>query len=420
VSTSASWQIVRSREWFDDATTSSRRLAVERIRDWLVAGAPGASGSPAVFQRFCDDLRAAGVPIDRACAYVRTLHPHIVGRSFTWSPGKAVQVGELGHERSSCAEYLASPVKVVQDTRCSLRVRLERVCSPAWFPVCDDLVQRGFTDYFAAPLEFLDGTAHGVTFATKRRGGFSDEDVAALERLMVPLARVAEILALSRTAVSLLNTYVGHDAGGRILAGKIRRGDFDTMRAVIWCSDLRGFTTLAGSVPPAALLRALDEVFECQVPSIEQSGGEVLKFMGDGLLAIFPIVERGPTTAELCDRALDAAANALGALARVNGARADRREAPIRLGLALHVGEVAYGNIGASARLDFTCIGPAVNLAARLEGLTGRLDRPVVASADFSALTSRRMEEVGAFELKGFAEPQRVFAPTGSDVLSRW
>src|SRR5262249_42290008 len=214
-----------------------------------------------------------------------------------------------------------------------------------------------------------------------------------------------------RTATNLLSAYVGRDAGERILAGRILKGDTETIRAVIWFSDLRGFTAMAGSMEPAVVIRLLNDLFDCPSAAIARRGGEELKFMGDGLLAIFPFEASGPTVSDLCDAALDAATNAFDALERFNADRRGRGDASIRFGVALHLGDVAYGNIGGSGRLDFTCIGAAVNLASRLEGLTEGLGRLVVLSDEFARLTSRPIEPLGSFELKGVPESQRVWAP---------
>jgi len=386
-------------------------LDVQPIFDWLVEGAPGAVGAAAVVQRMCDDLHAAGVPVERVAAYVRTLHPHVMGRSFMWKLGGKVAVGEAPYALLRSKEFLESPMQAVYQDGRALRRKLVDA-APRDFPVLESLAAEGFTDYLASPLRFLGGEVHCITFATKQPGGFSDEHVAALTKLMAPLSRIAEILALGRVAVNLLDTYVGHSAGERIIAGRIQRGDTETIRAVLWCSDLRGFTELAGSVAPSTLIGVLNDLFECQVPAIERHGGEVLKFIGDGLLAIFPLGDADAARAHAVgDAAVAAASEAFAALASLNDARAGRGEPPIRFGLALHVGDVAYGNIGGAGRLDFTCIGPAVNLAARLEGLTGKLTHPWVASAEFARLTTRPMKEVGAFELKGVAGSQTVFAP---------
>jgi adenylate cyclase len=272
----------------------------------------------------------------------------------------------------------------------------------------DEIFAEGYRDVLICPLTFLSGESHAISFATHAEGGFTDTQITALHAIIPALSRIAEILALRRTAANLLSTYVGRNAGHRILAGNIQRGDVESLRAVIWFSDLRGFTTLAGELAPTDVVRALNELFECQVPHIEHAGGEVLKFMGDGLFAIFPIEAGGREASAICDAALDMASRAFEALGVVNEVRAARGARPLAFGLALHVGDVAYGNIGGSSRLDFTCIGPAVNVAARLEGLASKLGRRLVLSDAFQALTTRPTEPLGEFELKGVAGPQRV------------
>jgi adenylate cyclase len=393
--------------------TDAAPTDLSRLFDWLVDGAPGAPTPAHVVGRVAPELVAAGIPIDRVEAFVRTLHPHIVGRTFVWTPATAVEVLENSYAYLQSPDFLSSPAAAVFRTGAAVRRRLLDPGTPRDFALLDRLAAEGVTDYLAAPLTFIGGEVHAITFATRAPGGFTDAQIAAVLHLMRPLSRVAEIFALSRTAANLLNTYVGHNAGERIMAGHIRRGDTDTLRAVLWFSDLRGFTAMSGALAPMAMIRVLNDLFECQVAAIERRSGEVLKFMGDGLLAIFPLEGTTRSPGEVCDDALDAADEAFAALHALNGVRVDKAEAPIRFGLALHVGDVSYGNIGGAGRLDFTCIGPAVNLASRLEGLTSRLDRQVVLSAAFAGLTARAVEPLGSFELKGVAEPVEVFAPTG-------
>lgn len=385
-------------------------IDVRHLRDWLIDGAPGARRPELIVERLGPALVEAGVPVHRVAAFVRTLHPHIAGRSFTWSYGGPVVIRELPYASLASPTFTGSPITHMAQTGEPLRRRIADPTAARDFPILEELAREGATDYLALPMRFLTGEVHAVTFATLAPGGFTDDHLAAIESLMPPLARVAEILALARTAANLLNTYVGHDAGERILAGKIRRGDTDAMQAVLWFSDLRGFTALSEQLTPADLIRVLNELFDCQVPVIERHGGEVLKFMGDGLLAIFPLAPDVAPTA-VCDTALAAAHEALDELATLNARRAELGAAPIRFGLALHVGEVAYGNIGGSGRLDFTCIGPAVNLASRLEGLTGKLGRSPLLSAEVARLVSADVEHVGTYELKGVAHEVDVYAP---------
>jgi adenylate cyclase len=270
------------------------------------------------------------------------------------------------------------------------------------FPILRELRAEGVTDYLASPLFFTDGAVHLVTCTTRQPDGFTDVQIVGIEAIMTPLARVAEIRALRRTASTLLDTYVGHDAGERILAGRIRRGDIEEIHAAIWLSDMRGFTALADRLPPRVLIDLLNRYFDCQVPVILDHGAEVLKFMGDGLLAIFTIAG---DEAEVCRRALTAARQAQANIAELAGSAMPG----LRFGLALHIGDVLYGNIGSGNRLDFTCIGPAVNFAARIEKLAGQLGRAIVASEEFARHCSGEFALLGEFALPGFSAKQLVF-----------
>jgi adenylate cyclase len=214
---------------------------------------------------------------------------------------------------------------------------------------------------------------------------------------------------LRRTAGNLLNTYVGRSAGERILAGKIRRGFLETIHAAIWLSDMRGFTMLAEQLPPRELVDLLNRYFDCQVPPIAAHGGEVLKFMGDGLLAIFPLAADGSDTGEVCRRALASAREARALIDTLDAPPGAEGGDAIRFGLALHMGEVMYGNIGGGNRLDFTCIGPAVNLAARLENVAAKLSKTIVASAEFAGHVPGAFTPLGEFAVAGFSAPQMVF-----------
>lgn len=379
---------------------------VRPLFDWLVDGAPGADTPMAVVERMSKDLIAAGVPVDRVAAFVTTLHPTVLGRSFLWSPGQSVRVGNLTQEMQKSQDFQNSPVAQVFRTRAEVRRRIADI-GPSDTALYRELAEGGFTDYLCLPMLFLKGQVHAIAFATRRSGGFAQEHLVALRQVLRPLSRIAEILALHRTASNLLSTYVGRNAGERVLSGRIFKGDIETVRAVIWFSDLRGFTAMSARMTSRETIDTLNELFDCQVPAIEGHGGEVLKFIGDGLLAIFPLASDAEL-ASCAASALVAADEAFAALAAKNDAS---NKPPLRFGLALHVGEVAYGNIGGSSRLDFTAIGRAVNLAARLEGLTARLGRPVVLSDELARHVARPLDDLGVFELKGVPEPQRVLAP---------
>jgi adenylate cyclase len=383
------------------------RRKTQAIVDWLSDGARAATAPQQVLLELCEGLLACGIPLWRAAAFVRTLHPDVMGRRFLWRAGQGVSVSEAPHGMLSTPEFLGSPVARVALDGKELRRRLADPACPADFSVLEELRAEGVTDYVVSPLVFTDGTVHVATWTTRQAGGFNEVQLAGIRSVVAPLARVAEVRALRRTASNLLDTYVGHHAGERILSGHIRRGDFETIAAVIWLSDMRGFTGLADSLPPRALLELLNRYFDCQTPAILGQGGEVLKFMGDGLLAIFPVGGPGNDVAMVCRRALDAARSASANVAAME-APAMSAGSP-RFGLALHVGDVLYGNVGGGNRLDFTCIGPAVNLAARIEKLAGRLGRTVLTSASFAHHCRSDLVLLGTFQLSGFGAAQDVF-----------
>jgi adenylate cyclase len=246
------------------------------------------------------------------------------------------------------------------------------------------------------------------SWTTKQPGGFTEEQLAALRSLAKPLARVVEILSLNRMAASLLDTYVGNSAGERIMGGQIRRGHTETMNAAIWLSDLRGFTALSDRLPAETVVDILNQYFDCQVAAIKKHGGDVLKYMGDGLLAVFPIDEYVGDEKQVCSNVLEAAHESRTSVADLQYPIGDAVER-FRFGVALHVGRILYGNIGGGNRLDFTCIGPAVNLAARLEKIASRLQRTVVASEGFVGICRGGWSELGEFPIAGFAKAERVY-----------
>jgi len=375
---------------------------IRAVVDWLIDGARSAPQPHQVLTQLCERLVAGGIPLWRVAVFVRTLHPNVMGRRFVWRPGTEIEVREAPYELLETGDFLDSTIARVYLTETPIRRRLADPDCPLDFPMLVELRAEGVTDYLASPLFFTDGTIHVVTSTTRELGGFTDEQITGIEAIITPLARVAEVLALRRMASTLLDTYVGHDAGERILAGHIRRGDIEEIHAAIWLSDMRGFTALADSLPPRVMIDLLNRYFDCQVPVILDHGAEVLKFMGDGLLAIFAIAG---DEIEACKRALAAARQAQANIA----ALASSAMPGLRFGLALHIGDVLYGNIGSSNRLDFTCIGPAVNCAARIEKLASQLGRAIHASGEFARYSLGDFTALGEFSLAGFSAPQAVF-----------
>jgi adenylate cyclase len=380
---------------------------LQKIIDWLIDGARSAPSPTRMMSETCERLVAAGLPLWRVNVFIRTLHPDIFGRSFVWRPGEEVRVTTASFDAPDSQEFKSSPLAILYETASEVRYRLDDPAS-AKFPFLDDMRAEGVTDYLAAPLLFADGSIHSSSWTTKQPGGFSSEQLDGLRSLVIPLARLIEIISLRRTASILLDTYVGNRAGERILAGQIRRGHTETMHAAIWLSDLRGFTALSDRLPAETVVEILNGYFDCQVSAIRSHGGEVLKFMGDGLLAVFPIDEYVGDSRQVCSRVLEAARESRASVEAMHfpvGGAVER----FRFGVALHVGKILYGNIGGGNRLDFTCIGPAVNLAARLEKIAGRLHRTIVASEGFAGICAGGWAELGEFPIAGFSKAERVY-----------
>ena len=380
---------------------------LKKLADWLIDGARSLANPADVMAETCERLLRAGLPLWRVGVFVRTLHPDIYGRNFIWKPGAKVELGTVDFEILKAPEFQASPLAVVFGQGVEVRGRLFDPQANE-FPFFADMRTEGVTDYLALPLPFIDGTVNASSWTTQQPGGFSDEQLGALRAIIPPLARYIEITSLRRTAAILLDTYVGNRAGERIMGGQIRRGHTETMHAAIWLSDLRGFTALSDRLPAETVVDILNHYFDCQVASIRAHGGEVLKYMGDGLLAVFPIDEYVGDAQQVCSGVLSAAHESRASVADMEFPIGETVER-FRFGVALHVGRILYGNIGGGNRLDFTCIGPAINLAARLEKIAGRLHRTVVASEGFASICRGGWSDLGEFPIAGFSKAERVY-----------
>jgi adenylate cyclase len=380
---------------------------VSGVREWLIDGGRSAPVPGDMIDSLCRQLIAAGIPLFRVDFYIRTLHPDIFGRNFIWKPDEPIQIGTADYDVLDSQQFLVSPIAIVSREGREVRARVDDPES-ARYPIVEDLRAEGVTDYIALPIRFIDGSAHTTSWTTKQEGGFTDEQVDALRSIMAPLSRLVEAINLRRVATTLLDVYVGNRAGEKILGGQIRRGHTESMNAAVWLSDLRGFTALSDRLPSETVVDILNNYFDHQVSAIKAHGGEVLKYMGDGLLAVFPIDEYVGDSPEVCARVLEAARETRASVEAMQYKIGDTIER-FRFGVALHVGPILYGNIGGGSRLDFTCIGPAINLAARLEKLTGRLRRTIVASEGFAGICSGGWSDLGEFPIAGFAKAQRVY-----------
>jgi adenylate cyclase len=375
---------------------------LDALFEWLVDGAPGANPIQ-IADRLGHDIAAAGISLMRLGVFVTTIHPNVVGRAFIWERGRETRMTELSYEVAHSHAFQHSPIAWCATHNQDWRWRLGEHDHD--YAAIKDFAARGCVDYICFPLPFVDKEVHVLSIACDT--AVTEADITALRKIARPLARLAEIWALRRVAATVLNTYVGAISGERVLAGRIVRGDIETIRAAIWFSDLRGFTVMSNTREPKEIIAIINDIFECQVPAIMRHGGEVLKFIGDGLLAIFPT---GAEERAACNSALAAARETLAALNALNAAH----HTEWRLGLALHIGDIAYGNIGSKSRLDFTAIGSAVNTAARLEGTASKLGRAVVVSQAFADLADGAFDDLGTHELKGIADAQRVFGLGGT------
>jgi adenylate cyclase len=304
--------------------------------------------------------------------------------------------------------YLRSPIKVIHDGAPELRRRLS---DPATrdFPVLDELAAEGATDYLIVPLRFSGQRLNAISIATHRPAGFSDAELARFKELMPLLALVLEAKETQRVASTLLDTYLGRDAGRRVLGGLIQRGDGITLAAALWYCDLRGFTATTEPLPRDQIIALLNDYFACMVGAVHRHGGEVLKFIGDAMLAIFPIADDLDRD-RACLAALEAAQDALADLDALNEQRRADGKAVLEADIALHTGAVMYGNIGAPDRLDFTAIGTAVNMVTRLERMCEELGQRLLASARFASPCGSKLVSVGHYRLRGFSQPQEIFA----------
>lgn len=360
-------------------------------------------------------LAARGYPLMRITYFITTLHPQATGTSIVWyrDVDQPRQMRVMRGMQQTSA-YRQSPMPLIFEGAQGIRRRLDMPDEQNDFPILDDLREEGATDYVAMPLVFSDGNINFTTWTADRPGGFNTEELREIWEFMPALSLRMEVLERRDLTRQLLTTYLGRNTGERILAGEIVRGVAESIRAAVWYTDIRDFTALSDQLSRDEIIDMLDAYFERTVQAVEERGGEVLKFLGDGMLAIFPADPSQGEAAgdmEACRLALTAARDTVTLMRSLNDIRFRQDKAPIDFGIALHLGEVGYGNIGGAERLDFTVIGPAVNLANRIEGLTRTLGVRILASREFSAAAGEPLTALGAHPVKGLTRPIDVFTP---------
>src|SRR3954462_5575386 len=382
------------------------------IVHWVTNGTRDERFIDNIFAELCIRLQQAGIPVKRASLHLLIHHPQWLGARIMWADGsREAEIARVDYDVRERSEYIGSPANEIRDGATEVRENLERDAALGRkHAVYDEMRAKGLTDYVAWPLYHTLGKQHIVTFATDRPGGFGEAHIAELLNLLPVLALVSEIRIKNRLARTLLETYVGSHAGELILAGATRRGTGTTVRAAIMICDLRDFTKISDNGPRDDVIDLLNDYFDAMSEPIARHGGEILKFIGDGLLAIFPLSEP-----KACANLLHAVTEARQAMIALNARNDGTGRAPLNYGIGVHVGDVMYGNIGSSTRLDFTVIGPAVNMASRLEALTKQLGKTVLLSRDFADLVGGQfdLERVGEHGARGFSEPIELFAYQG-------
>ena len=342
--------------------------ATETI-DWLLRRGRHLSDPQQLLTALCDRLVVAGLPLARVMAFLQTLHPQYFGFALRWAEGSTdIIFGEHGQIVSEAVQH--SPALTIQRGERVIRRRLCDPGCPLDYAVLHELAAEGFTDYVIVELVFGTGTRNAVSLATRAAGGFSDHDVDEVQRLLHLFALIMENYTNRQIASNLLDAYLGTISGARVLDGQIRRGDHETIDAVIWFSDLRESTRLAEHLAPRDFLDLLNDYFEATAGAVLEHSGEVLRFIGDASLAVFPISGSTAGAREVCESAIAAARNAGVRAIACNAERRRGSKHTFSYGIALHVGHVIYGNIGTPNRLEFSVIGRAANETARIEGLT--------------------------------------------------
>jgi adenylate cyclase len=396
----------------DDPLTMARSLDAESLarvialRDWLVTAAGRMEDSNEVLSSFLDRLIELGLPIDRAVSAIEALHSEYAGIGRFWTREEGTVVRYLPHGDRREAIYQTSPFAHVSRTGEWLILDLSNTPDDL-FPIIPELKEAGYRHYVTVPIRFTNGAENAISFATRSPEGFGTRALTILRMVIPSFALVTELRATSNRLDEVLRIYVGDDPHKAILSGAIQRGQVTRIRSAILFADMRDYTHISSTLSPESAVELLNNYFDCLVPPIEDEGGEVLKYLGDGLLAI--VRDKGDDTGGAAQSALTAATKALRRIEIANNE--GRFPVPINVGFALHHGDAAYGNVGSGQRLDFTVIGRDVNLASRIAELNKSLGEPLLMSKPFVEHLWGNPSPLGAHDVEGFEEAIEVYKP---------
>ena len=402
-------------------TTTVSRILIDRVSTWLKTSALKGADLESLVRGFCERLAAAGVPLIRVHLSFSMLHPLYDALGFTWQRGHGIAVegfNKSSMEGPDSDRILRSPYfHLLSHDLDHLRRRIDADI-PSEFPVFDELKALGATDYLAFVQSFGDGSGQGMlgSWTTDQAGGFTDDVIEALLKIQNSLAVAAKMAVLGKLADNMLSTYLGGNAGKRVLSGQIRRGDGETIRAALVMADMRQSTLLAEREGRQVYIDTLNEFFDAIATPFNRSGGEILSFIGDGFLAVYPC-GRHREPSQIATRAAMAAVRAATARMRELNADRSRRNLPdVRYGIGLHVGNVMFGNVGLRDRLTFSAFGGAVNEVERLQGLTKKFSQPVIASQAFAGYCGGDWVTLGQERLRGMRQKVTLLHP-GKDLL---
>ena len=389
----------------DTSNETARRVwDPDPISEWLLDEGRFLANVDDLVSQFGDRLLSAGAPVWRVRLSMRTLHPLVTAVSSVWERGSETTLSlQSPHGMEGRSGYYGSPLEIIVRTGKAYRKRLEDGLDDTEHNVLHELRSRGGTDYFGLPMRFSRGASALAVFNTDTPGGFSDKDIDGFTEIAKILAPIIEVFNSRSVSLAVAEAYLGARTGQRVLEGQITRGDIEKIDAAILVSDIRDWTGLNNRVAAETALALANRYFEIIAEAVEAHGGEVLKFIGDGVLAVFPTEDGALDTDTVCGRALASTRQALEA------ARTADPPLDLRFGFGLHFGEVLYGNIGSKTRIDFTVLGQAVNIAARIEGLCSTLDRPVLFSEEFAGRLTEATTPVAEETLKGNDSVSKVF-----------